>query len=337
MAGLRGAGIIAWALAFWLAAHGSGVAEVSEVRISFQYGLSYLPIHIVKSRHLIEKHALAAGLDPVTVHFAQFNGGAAINDALLAGDIDYGVAGIAPALTLWDKTRGGLDVRSIAALDSLDIDLTSNNAQVSSIKDFTEQDRIAVPAVKVSIQSVLLQIAAEKAFGPGHHGDLDPLTVSLNHPDATAAMLSRKAGITAHFVPPPYSVLQLSSPAIHKVTSSHQILGGPATLNVIYTTGRFRQHNPRLNAAVLAALREADDIIASDKAAAVRTYVEEEKPAIPVEVIERVISNPAAGSYSVTPFATGKIARFLYRTGALKNDPSSWKEYFFPEVGEGGS
>ncbi|PKU25184.1 ABC transporter substrate-binding protein [Telmatospirillum siberiense] len=337
MAGLRGFRIVAWAVAFWAAAHGSGVAEVNEVRISFQYGLSYLPIHIVKSRHLIEKHAAAAGLGPVTVRFAQFNGGAAINDALLAGDIDYGVAGIAPALTLWDKTRGGLDVRAVAALDSLDIDLTSNNTGVGSIKDFTDQDRIAVPAVKVSIQSVLLQIAAEKAFGEGHHDELDRLTVSLNHPDATAAMLSRKAGISAHFVPPPYSVLQLSSPGIHKVTSSHQILGGPATLNVIYATARFRQQNPRLNVAVLAALREADDIIAGDKAAAVRIYVEEEKPGVPTEVIERVITNPAAGGYSVTPFATEQIAHFLHRTGALRNAPSSWRDYFFPEVGEGGS
>jgi NitT/TauT family transport system substrate-binding protein len=310
---------------------------VGELRISLQYGLSYLPILVMKNRQLVEKHVAAAGLEPVKVRFVQLNGGAAINDALLSGDIDYGVAGIAPALTLWDKTRGGLDVRSIAALDSLDIDLTCNNPNVTTIEDFTEMDRIAVPAVKVSIQSVLLQIAAEKAFGPSHHDVLDRLTVSLNHPDATVAMLSHSGGITSHFVPPPYSVQQLETPGIHKITSSHQILGGPATLNVVYTTARFRQQNSKLNAVVLAALREADTIIGEDKVTAARIYVEEEKTSVSAETITRIISTPATGGYAVAPFGTEKIAAFLYRTGTLKNNPGSWKDYFFADVGERGS
>ncbi len=326
---------IAAAAVVWLAAHGCGFAEVGELRISLQYGLSYLPIIVMKNARLIEKHAAAAGLGPVEVRFVQLNGGAATNDALISGDIDYGVAGIAPALTLWDKSRGGLDVRGVAALDSLDIALTSNNPNVGSIKDFTDRDRIAVPAVKVSIQSVLLQIAAEQAFGPGHHDELDRLTISLKHPDATAAMLSGGTGVTAHFAQPPYSVQQLQSPAIHEITSSHRILGGPATLNVVYTTARFRRQNPQLNAAVLAALREADDIIAADRSRAVGIYMEEEKPGVPAEVIERIVSDPTG--YSVVPFGTEKIAAFLYRIGTLKNNPTSWKDYFFPDLGEAGS
>lgn len=328
---------IATAAAVWLAASGCGFAEVGELRISLQYGLSYLPIIVMKNAQLIEKHVAAAGLAPVKVRYVQLNGGAATNDALISGDIDYGVAGIAPALTLWDKSRGGLDVRCIAALDSLDIALTSNNPKVRSIKDFTDQDRIAVPAVKVSIQSVLLQIAAEQAFGTGHHDELDHLTVSLKHPDATAAMLSGGTGLTAHFAQPPYSDQQLQSPAIHKITSSHQIMGGPATLNVVYTTARFRQLNPKLNTAVLAALREADDIIAADRAGAARVYQEEEKPSVSEAVVERIISDPTTAGYSVTPFGTEKIAAFLHRIGTLKSNPTSWKDYFFPDVGEAGS
>jgi NitT/TauT family transport system substrate-binding protein len=328
---------IAAAAAVWLAAYDCGFAEVDELRISVQYGLSYLPIIVMKNAQLIEKYAAAAGLPPVKVRFVQLNGGAATNDALISGDIDYGVAGIAPALTLWDKTRGGLDVRCIAALDSLDIALTSNNPKVRSIKDFTDQDRIAVPAVKVSIQSVLLQIAAEQAFGAGHHDELDRLTVSLKHPDATAAMLHGGTGLTAHFAQPPYSAQQLQSPTIHEITSSHQIMGGPATLNVVYTTARFRQQNPKLNAAVLAALREADAIIAADRAGAAGIYVEEEKPNVTAEVIARIISDPTTAGYSVVPFGTEKIATFLHRVGSLKNAPTSWKDYFFPDVSGAGS
>lgn len=49
------------------------------------------------------------------------------------------------------------------------------------LADFTQRDSIALPAVRVSFQAVVLQIAAEQAFGAGQHARLDPLTVSLSH------------------------------------------------------------------------------------------------------------------------------------------------------------
>ena len=48
---------------------------------------------------------------------------------------------------------------------------------MKTIKDFTEKDKIALPAVKVSVQAVTLQMAAEKAFGEGQQDKLDALTV----------------------------------------------------------------------------------------------------------------------------------------------------------------
>ena len=44
---------------------------------------------------------------------------------------------------------------------------------MKTIKDFTEKDRIALPAVRVSIQAVVLQMAAEKVFGKGQEHKLD--------------------------------------------------------------------------------------------------------------------------------------------------------------------
>ena len=61
---------------------------------------------------------------------------------------------------------------------------------------FSDKDRIAMPAVKVSIQAVTLQMAAEQEFGQGQHGRLDHLTVSMSHPDATAALLSGRSEVT---------------------------------------------------------------------------------------------------------------------------------------------
>ena len=34
----------------------------------------------------------------------------------------------------------------------------------------------------------------------------------------------------------------------------------------------------------------------------------------------------------MTPQQTMKYAEFMHKVGALKNQPASWKDYFFPEV-----
>ena len=60
---------------------------------------------------------------------------------------------------------------------------------IKSLKDFKDTHRIALPAVKVSNQAIILQMAAAREFGDAKYAALDHLTVSMSHPDATAAML----------------------------------------------------------------------------------------------------------------------------------------------------
>src|SRR5512146_3103753 len=158
-------------------------AEMSEINVAQQYGISYLPLMIMEDQKLIEKHAKAAGLD-VKVGWAKFAGGNVMNDAILSGSLQFASGGVAPLVTLWSRTRGNpLDVRAVAAIDSMPLYLNTRNPNVKTLKDFTDKDKIALPAVKVSIQAITLQMAAEKAFGPGQQGKLDPLTVTLSHPD----------------------------------------------------------------------------------------------------------------------------------------------------------
>ena len=85
---------------------------------------------------------------------------AGLNEALLSGSVDIGAGGIGPLLTIWDKTRTSLGVRAIAALDRSTLILNTNNPTVRTLADFTARDRIAVPAVKVSIQSINLPTTA---------------------------------------------------------------------------------------------------------------------------------------------------------------------------------
>lgn len=191
-----GAAMLA-ALSFAAPAPASAQA-VQEVRIARQFGLTYLPLLVARHRRLVEGHAAALGVPGLKVSWPQLGGGAAANDALLSGNADFVSAGLGPLLVIWDKTRGSLDVRGVAALDASALHLNTNNPQVRTLRDLSEKDRIALPAARVSHQAVILQIAAEQLFGPGQHARLDPLTVTMAHPDATTALLSGTE-ITAHF------------------------------------------------------------------------------------------------------------------------------------------
>ena len=282
---------------------------------------------IMEDRKLIEKHAKATGID-VTVDWSKFASGAVMNDALLSGNLQFASGGVGPFTTLWAKTRGNLDVKAVSAINSMPLFLVTNNPKVKTIKDFTDNDKIALPAVKVSIQAGTLQMAAEKAFGAGQQNKLDRLTVSMSHPDAETALLSGTE-ITAHLGSPPFQYQELAHKGMHKVFSSYDVLGGPATFNVVWTTSKFHDENPKVYAAFVAALDEATTMINHDKRAAAQTYLRVSKDKDSLDNILKMLNDPAI-KYTTTPNNVMKYVDFMYKTGSIKAKPDSWKEMVLP-------
>jgi NitT/TauT family transport system substrate-binding protein len=309
---------------------GAARAEMSEIKVAQQYGISYLPLMIMEEQKLIEKYAKAEGVD-VKVGWAKFAGGNVMNDALLSDSLQFASGGVGPMTTLWARTRGNLDVRSIAAINSMPLYVNTRNPSVKTVKDFTDKDRIALPAVKVSIQAVTLQMAAEKAFGPGQEHKLDALTVTMSHPDAMTALLSGASEIDAHFTSPPFQYQELGHPGIHTVLNSYDVLGGPATFNTVWTTSRFRSENPKIYAAFVKALNDAIAQINRDKHAAAQAYLRISKDKDSLANIERMLNDPQI-VYTTTPQNVMKYVDFMAKTGAIKAKPDSWKDLFFPEA-----
>ena len=321
----------AWpALVLWVLLAGGAHAELGEIKVAQQYGISYLPLMIMEEQKLIEKHAKSAGVD-VKVSWARFAGGNVMNDALLSNSLQFASGGVGPLVTLWSRTRGNLDVKAVGAINSMPIYLNTRNPAVKTIRDFTDKDKIALPAVKVSIQAVTLQMAAEKAFGEGQQGRLDPLTVSMSHPDAQAALLSGASEITAHFSSPPFQYQQLKKPGIHTVVNSYDVLGGPATFNTVWTTSKFRSENPKLYDAFVKALDEAIASIHRDKRAAAEAYLRISKDKDTIEDILAMLNDPQI-VYTTTPQNVMKYVDFMLKTGAIKVKPESWKDLFFPNA-----
>jgi NitT/TauT family transport system substrate-binding protein len=306
-------------------------AELTEIKVAQQYGIGYLPLMLMEEKKLIEKHARADGIPDLKVGWAKFAGGNVMNDALLSNSLQFASGGVGPLVTLWSRTKGNLDIKAVAALNSMPLLLNTRNPAVKTIKDFTDRDRIALPAVKVSIQAVTLQMAAEKAFGEGQQNKLDALTVTLSHPDAQVALLSGQSEITAHFGSPPFQYQQLKNQAIHTVLNSYEVLGGPATFNLVSTTSKFRAENPRIYGAFVKALEEAIGEINSDRKAAAEAYLRISKDKDTVQDILAMLNDPAI-VFTTTPQNVMKYVDFMLKTGSIKTKPDSWKDLFFPDV-----
>ncbi|MBV8912787.1 MAG: ABC transporter substrate-binding protein [Acetobacteraceae bacterium] len=308
----------------------TGSARAETVRIARQFGISYLPLILMQDGRLLEQEARARGLD-LTAEWLTFTGGPPINDALISGNIDLAAGGVGPMLTLWGRTRTNLKVKALAALGNMPVWLMSNRPEVSSIADLTGRDRIALPGVKVSIQAVILQMAARQAFGRGEEYRLDPLTVTMGHPDGQAALMSGNSEITAHFTSAPFMYEEQASPRIHRVLNSYDVLGGPHTFNLVWSSSRYYEANPKVVAAFLAALERAMALIRDKPLEAAGVWVRVEKTRLSPEQAADMVRRPE-NEWTTTPARIMQFARFMAETGALPNPPQDWREVFFPSA-----
>ena len=309
---------------------GDAVAQTKTVRLAKQLGISYLPLTIIEQKKLLEEHGKRLGLDLKT-EWVQFTSGAPMNEAIISGNLDFASGGVGPLLTIWGRTRANIGVKGVAAMNSMPLYLNTINPDVKTIKDFTPKDRIALPAVRVSIQAITLAMAAEKEFGPGQHGKLDPLTASLGHADGLAAMLSGKSEITAHFTSAPFMYQELEDKRVRKVLDSYEVLGGPHTFNVVWATSKFYNENRKVVEAFIAAMDEAMKQIAADPAAAAALWVKAENAKLTPAYIEKIIRSPE-NEWTMTPKKIMSYAEFMNRTGMLATKPTSWRDVFFEDT-----
>jgi len=307
-------------------------AEASSIKLGKQYGLPFLPQMVMEDQKLIEKHAEKLGVPGLNVGWATMGGPGALNDALLSGQIQF-VNVAAPSLaTLWDKTFGTpIEVRAICTVQSMPYVLTTRNAKVKTVADFTDADRIAVPTVKISGQAMALQMAAAKLWGFEHYDKLDAFTVTMGHPDAMQAMLSGQT-VDSHFAVAPFNYYELRHPEIHAVLKSYDTVGGKHTNGIQVTTTAFHDANPKICQAVRASHEEANAFIKREPKAAAEIYLKlTHDKKNPADDLVTMITDPDI-DYTTAPAALMQHVEFMHKVGRLKHMPSSWKDLFFAEA-----
>jgi len=298
------------------------------VRISKGYGLLYLPLLVMEKQRLFERHAAVQGLRDLSVDWVLLDGGNSVDDAMMAGTLDFAAAGAPGFIELWARARGipNVEVIGISGLSTTSLSLNTNRPSIVSLGDFSSSDRIAVPGIRTSLSAVVLQMIASRLLGPRHFAQLDSITVNLPHPQAMQALIRRENGVTAHFTSPPFSTLELRQPGIHRVVDSIDVLG-PITLDVVFAPKRLVDAEPALVRAFLGALDEANRLIAQDRQAAATIYVAASGLGVSREGVMQMLAAPET-RFSVWPDQLMEYVDFLYMVGTIKAKPRIWNDMF---------
>jgi NitT/TauT family transport system substrate-binding protein len=306
---------------------GRASRAASDMVIARQPGLSDFALMVVEEKGLLDRRLSEMGAGDVKPRWTKMASVPAMVDSLLSGSAHVVQSGVPALLTLWTKTTAANKVKGVAVASRMPYLLNTRNPQIKSLLDFTEHDKIAVPGVKISAQAIVLQMAAEQAFGAGNHEKLDPLTVTIPNTEAMAALLSGKSEITAHFAPAPYQTEELRDQAIRTVLSSYDVFGGPTSGGIVISTQRYFESDPRPIQALQLAMADAMALINADKVSAAALYLqlsgEKSTP-------ERIRAAMDRLDYEMVPKNVMKYASFMHRTGRIAQMPSALDDIFLP-------
>ena len=306
-------------------AAGTASAETDTVKMAQQFGLLYVPLHVVMDQNLIQKHAKGMGMKAPNIKLFKISGGANINKALLAGTIDFGAHGVGPMLKLWGKSKGRF--KGALTIADMPLKLNSNDPNVKTVEDYltVKDHKIATPAAKVSIQAVTLQMFTANKWGDPEK--LDHLVVSMKHPIALAALMSGGQTVKSHFATLPYSYQELKSGKIHNVITSYDIMGGQHSVLSMSIAEKFATENPKTYKAVIAAYLEAFKWIKANPEKAADTFIKYTKSKMNPADVVALLKDKSEIEFSEIPKHTMKYGNFLAKIGDIPQ-PKSWKDYY---------
>ena len=286
----------------------SPVKAADTLSVAYQYGLSYAPLTIMQEMGLIEKNYDGE----VEVSWTNLNSGAAINEGVIAGDIDVANMGVAPFLT--GVTRG-IPYKMYGTISAQPHKLMTNKEEIKTMEDITAENKIALVNIG-SIQHILLGMASENVLGDAHA--LDNNIVAMSHPDGMTALLA--GSVDCQLTTSPYIFQELEEEGIHEVEGFSDTWPDGNVFIVGLVSDALVEKNPDLFAAVVAATSEAMDFINGQPQEAAKILAEKmDKP------LEDVLSwMTAEGSvYAMDLPGVMDMASFMKEAEFLEEAPES--------------
>jgi len=307
-------------------------AEVNEVGIASTIGLAQFPGRLANDLNLIQKRADALGISNLKVTFQEVTSGVIVSDLFLSGHANIGIGGNAPMFNLWSKTSGR--VKGMMALSEGDMFLITCDPRIKSVRDYTDNDRIAMTDLKTTTYAMMLQMKAAQEFGWDQRTRFEKISVGMSDPDGMGAILSCRTDVKSQMTILPQSTTELASGKAHVVFSSEKLLGHPYTFDAAFTTVEFKRDNPKVYEAVALGLGDAIQFIKDNPEKAAGMFMKAEPFIGNRDTLIKLIrgETPDHFSYTNVPNSTEAFMDFMYKGGMIKNQSKSWKDVWFENV-----
>src|SRR5947208_16092421 len=98
-------------------------AEMGEMKVAQQYGVSFLPLMLMERDKLVEKHAKAEGLGEVKVGWVKVAGRSMMNDGIISDALQFICVGAPWLITVRGKTKDNVHVKRMSALTTYPLHL----------------------------------------------------------------------------------------------------------------------------------------------------------------------------------------------------------------------
>ena len=292
-------------LVFSLVACGNGNAdEKQSLTIAYQGGIGYAPVHILEAKKIIEKNYDGE----IKVEFVKLDSGAAINEGIIGGTIDIGCMGLGPAIS---GVSSGVSYKVISNLCSQSHGLMSRDPKITSLKDITSKDKIALVSTG-SFQHILLAMAAEKSLGDAHA--LDNNIQGMSHAEGMAALES--GTVQLHLTSSPFIYQERANESYTELSEISEVWPSGNSFLVAMAAGSLSE-NEKLFAAVSKSFEEAIAFINEnpDETAQIET----EYLGLDLETVKSYLEEEDCQFFSELRGAES-MASFMYRAGFIEKE-----------------
>ena len=220
-----------------------------KITIAYQSSIAYAPILVMMNQKLIEKHYDGE----VNIDWQMLANGAAINEGLTSGSVDIGCMGAAPAIT---GIKAGIPGKIFSGISSQPYGILTNQDDINSLKDITDQDQIAITGLN-SHPHILLAMAAKAYLGDAHA--LDGKLTVLSNADGYTSLLS--GAVQCHMVISPYNFMEEAADNVHEIEIGEDVWPNGNTFIVGVASNKLKENKPELYQAVCDAMEEAMEYI----------------------------------------------------------------------------
>ena len=294
----------------------AGGGDPKQVTIAYQPGLSYAPLLLLKQDRTLEKK-----FPDTTFKWKELSSSSAVQDGMISGDIQVGAGSAAQMILAWDK---GVAWKYLSSLNDAQLWLMAKDPKLTSLKDFTHADQIAMPS-PTSVQALVLRKAAQDQLGKA--SALDTNIVAMAHPDGVQNLISGQ--VAGHLTSPPFE-FQEKEQGAHTVLKSTDVFG-KTMFNGVFLMDDFYQQNTAFAEGLSDALEGAIDELKDDPAKAAKSLSENAGGKTSPAEFEKYLTNPAI-TFTTEPHGLEKIAAFMKDIKMISKTPESWKDLTFPTL-----